>query len=210
MALAHYADGLSDIDVLAAYLDLFDPVAWLRKAKTEPDAQACDQLRRIARFAVQRGQHETLNRVLHRLMQDAIDLRAGLAAVAEYLPQRERANDPELQLLHALRIALIQTVYVKTAQIPRFSSQPDITIDDVVDQLLQLNIPPALAVLRQAFPIAPSRESDATYGEAATYRADEEEGYVKENEHLFDPLEQLYGLIRKISFAISHRMGAVG
>ena len=48
------------------------------------------------------------------------------------------------------------------------------------------------------------------FGEEATYRTDVEHGYEKEHREIFQPLEDYYDLVRRISSAVAHMSGAVG
>ena len=57
-----------------------------------------------------------------------------------------------LQITHALRIALINYIYILGVQVPRFSSQADVTLPAVLDNLLALNVREALEIFRSAFP----------------------------------------------------------
>jgi len=109
-----------------------------------------------------------------------------------------------------LRLALIGQLFLRATRVPRFTSQPDITVEDVLDDLLRLDVERAVEVLKRAFPAAGELIEDDTFGEPATYRSDRERGYGREHRELFEPMLEEYDLIRRIGSAVSHVMGAVG
>ena len=75
---------------------------------------------------------------------------------------------------------------------------------------MALEILPALHILKHAFPEDNQLLTDDEFGEISTYRGDLKQGYAREHRELFEPIEKLYELIRKISLAINHIAGAVG
>ncbi len=212
MSLVRHAERLSSLDVLGAYVALLNPVSWLRRAFTTDEPRRAQEMRRLARLLEETQRHECLNRVMRTFFADMIDLRAGFDAInaAKTLPSIVEACRADLALLHALRIALVQEIFLLAVRIPRFSSQPDATTHDVVTDLLQLDVDRALEVLRRAFPAAVEPVAGDAFGEPATYRTDVEQGYDKEHRELFVPLYRLYDLVRRVSTGLTHIMGAVG
>jgi len=210
--LGHYAMGLGSADALLAYVSIFDPLVWIQRARFEADPKRREDMRRLGRLLTESGRHQRLARISRALLADRLDLEAGLSSLCADSPKALELDEmrPDLKLLHALRIALIQRIFMLVLQVPRFSSQPDVTIDDVIADLLQLDIPSAVAVLQRAFPLATARLDDEIFGEPATYRIEDAQGYVQEHEQIFNPLMQHHDLVRRVSAAISHVAGAVG
>lgn len=216
-SLAAYAYRLSNLDAFRAYVALFDPMAWLHRAFDLRGTSRGKQMRRLSRLLQESGRAAHLYDVFHVLLQDTLDLCGGLDALATqgtlefhdtFLPTE---TEMDLALLHALRLALIQEIFLLVTRIPRFSSQPDVTIDEVVQELLELDVQRALDALVRAFPVAASMScSDASFGERANYQCEGEEGYGFEHRHLFDPIRNWHHMIRRISTAVTHIMGAVG
>ncbi len=52
--------------------------------------------------------------------------------------------------------------------------------------------------------------SDEDFGEPATYQSADTQSYTQLHSEIFRPLEQLYVLIRRISAAVTHNVGAFG
>ena len=66
-----------------------------------------------------------------------------------------------------------------------------------------------MAVLGRAFP--PSGEvAKEDFGEAASYRDDMSRGYEAEHREIFQPMLRLHDLVKRISAAVTHAIGAVG
>jgi phosphoenolpyruvate carboxylase len=164
-------------------------------------------MRRLARLLSDTGRHDALNRLLQWFMEDALTLDDALRAAG--LPTAADCR-PALELLHAVRIALIHEIFLLTTRVPRFSTQPNITIEDVVTELLHLDIEPAVDVLQRAFPAEIRQLGDASFGEPATYMPDGDQGYAAEHRELFTPLLEFHAMVRQVSVAITHHLGALG
>ena len=164
-------------------------------------------MRRLATLLSGVGRHDVLNRLQQWFMEDALALDDALraAGVAEMADCR-----PALELLHAIRIAAIQEIFLLITRIPRFSTQPDITIEDVVTELLHLDIEPAVAVLQSAFPAEIRQLGDMSFGEPASYMPGGDQSYASEHRGLFTPLLEYHAIVRQVSAAIVHYLGAVG
>ncbi|MEX0807566.1 MAG: phosphoenolpyruvate carboxylase [Dongiaceae bacterium] len=208
VALAAAARKVSSRDALVAYVSLLDPVSWLLLAATDKNGSRREELRRVAEMLNEIGRFSRMNRMLRMFLQDDIDLADGLARADRPLEYSETQADVEL--LHALRIALIRQIFRLTARLPRFSSRADFTVDDVLGDLLHLGVPSATRQLRVTFPAAAASVDDEAFGEPASYRAEGERGYAREHRMLFDPLDALHDDVRRISVAVMHLMGAVG
>ncbi|MBL4716069.1 MAG: hypothetical protein JKX95_05490, partial [Bacteroidia bacterium] len=59
------------------------------------------------------------------------------------------APDAELFELHQIRIGLIQFIFMKAMEIPRFSSRFDISLEELLAELLHLEVPDTLIQLRK-------------------------------------------------------------
>ena len=213
MALSAYAYELSSLDSFAAYLDLFDPVSWLHIGMVETDENRRERVIRLSRLMHETRRHERLRRMLRVFLQESMNFETGLRALGkdvELVPKLVHDCHPDLELLHAVRIVLIHQLLMLVSRIPRFSSQPDVTIDDVIAELLHLDVKSAVATLQKAFPMSSQAFDEGTFGEQASYRTEAELGYDQENRELFLPMLDLYDLVRRTSTGIAHIMGAVG
>ena len=111
-------------------------------------------------------------------------------------------------LLHALRISLIGRIWLLAMAVPDFSPRFGATPEGVRAQLLRLDVPGALALLRTIFPRDHGEASSRHYGEPSGPLA--HISYEAEHERLFEPMERLFALTREISVALTHEVGAFG
>ena len=198
LALAQAAATASDLTVLEAYAASLQPSLWLARA-TAADAPACDLA--LAAIVERTGLAEHLRRIDRRLKAEDVRIRAaGLSTV-----QGDR-----LALLHAIRLALIQASDRLVVQVPDFNPRGEITLAVVQERLLRLDVAVSLELLRQFFPQRGEPPSDADFGEPSSYAATGARGYRRETEEVFEPIGRLFGVMLKISYAVSHEVGACG
>ncbi|MFZ5609225.1 MAG: phosphoenolpyruvate carboxylase [Pseudomonadota bacterium] len=206
-AMVRHALRFSDLRILEAYLGLFDPETWLHYAAAEAAPKRRARMQRLAGHLERLSVDVDHGRVIRAFLADSNDL---LAALAELGFAPGEGVDEDLILIHVLRLALMQQLFMLAARIPRFSSRPDLTLEEVIEQLLRLDVPGAIATLRDVFPIEPDMLGNGDYGEAASFAGDAARGYIYENRMLFDRIERLYDLIRRLGVALIHHIGAVG
>jgi phosphoenolpyruvate carboxylase len=117
----------------------------------------------------------------------------------------------ELDLLQAIRAALIMRIFILTAQLPRFTPTNEVTHDQIVRQALTLDIPEVIKVVRLAFPRRSGNEhDDAAFMEKATYLPKGIDDYGRIETEILEPMEKAYELVREIGTGISHHWGAFG
>ena len=198
LALAEAAARASDLAVLDAYACTTDPSLWLARAGQTRHA-ACDLA--VAEVADRAGLSEQLARVRRRLKAEDVRIRA----VGVQTAQGDR-----LHLLHALRLALIQRSDRMMVEAPDFNPRGDVTLATIQERLLRLDVAAVLEKLRDYFPQRAQAPGTSDYGEASTYAQADAQGYRRENEEVFEPLEQLFGLMLQISSAVTYEAGACG
>jgi phosphoenolpyruvate carboxylase len=217
MGMVEYAFSFSDVDVLKAYVDTFDPGLWLlRAARTEKRSRS-EEMRRVSEYLERLGLHEMLVKIFRVIQTDYLDIRGWRLTKDDTggIPgSRGRVLDKEsrdsLLLLHALRIALIQEIFLLAARVPEFSMQTGTTRERVIENLLGLNVLPTVDVLSRIFPRLGDVRIGADFGEPATYRSDESLGYDQEHERIFVPLAKLFEIMRRVSSGVTHIIGALG
>ena len=201
MSLINAARARSDIHIFIAYASLLDPGYWLDLADGAESTPQKKKLRRVSKTLEQAFDHQAISAMVRKLRLDAGKLDDHLGPPSP---------DVALGELHSIRLALIHLAFLKTVEVPRFSSRLDVSLDDLLIRLLRLDIPAAVKDLRAIFPAGPQSATEPDYGEDATYTSATATGYAAEHEAIFDPLEQIHALVLRASSAISHRIGAVG
>ena len=115
---------------------------------------------------------------------------------------------PREVLLHAVRLMLINRIWLLATRIPDFSPRFGVTRLTMEAAILRLDIAPALAMLAEIFPVAPDDTADHDYAEPRAPRA--MAAYAREHAEIFDPIRRLFALIREIATAVTHEVGAFG
>ena len=199
----------SDINILTAYLIGLSPAHWLDRCESETPSKKRSKMLRLSNLLEDIFDGSEMGAVLRQLRRDSFLLEDMLKAISDIEEANPKLNQTILAL-HTIRVALIYFIYMKGMEVPRFSSRQDISLHDLIDQILHLNITDTVEELREIFPAHLHSEDDAKYGEDASYDISKTGGYIKEHEEIFDELEHAYELILKISSLISSEIGAVG
>ena len=200
LSLAGHALAHSDLDVLRAIVATFDPGTWLDRAAHARLQGRREQLVAVARALERLGLGAQVQAMFRRIQADHVALKAAWPTAPT---MRTRAL-----LLHALRLALIHRIWLLETAIPDFSPRHGVTRAALEQRILRLDIPQAVELLREVFPLAPDPAADQDYGEPAGPRADA--AYAREHADILTPMIKLFAMVREISAAISHEVGAFG
>ncbi len=196
---------LSDPLIMKAYIDILDPQGWqLRAYKTE--GRLAQKFNAVAQQLGRMNLHAPMKELFGRMLGDYALLRDAIQ------PQEYGASDisPELAYLHALRLALINHVFLTATEIPRFSSGNDVTREDILTQVLRLNAEGAVNDLREIFQVQQPSAGNADYGEVSDYRPSGEGGYAALHRRLLEPLMATGDRIKQISTAVAHHCRFIG
>ena len=194
-ALAH-----SDMDVLRAVVGLVDPGAWLDRVPHAAIPGRAAALMSVARALDRLGLWRPVTAMSRRIQLDWL-------ALADTWPGTPRMAAAEV-LLHALRIAAIQRIWLLGTEIPEFSPRHGLTRQALEDRLLRLDVPACLALLAEIFPNAPNPAAARDYAEPAGRR--NAVSYGREHAEIFEPIGRLFATVREIGAAITHSVGAFG
>lgn len=212
MTLVMAAVDVTDEDFLGAYTSLFRPRYWMHSARYEDESYDHNRMLRLAKMIKKHGVSEGLNRIELTLREDLMYLRDGVKERDVAAP-RFSLNDTERSdytLLHVVRMALIQRMFLLITRIPRFHDHKGLSVDDLVMRILRFQISPTILLLREIFPLEGAYEIDPENPEKISFSDDNIHGYKYENREIFDEIDITYGQIRKISQALSAYIGAIG
>ena len=194
-ALAH-----SDLDVLRAVIGTLDPGTWLDRAGHTRRPGRREALIAVARGLERLRLSASIEAMFRRIQADHLSLQAAW-------PDRPNMAEREI-LLHALRLGLIQRIWLLATEIPDFSPRHGVTREILDAAVLRLDISAALDILDEIFPDTSADASDLDYGEPPTPRT--AGSYAREHTEIFAPIRELFGIIREIAIAITHEIGAFG
>lgn len=209
-SLAVNALARSDVGVIEAYAKLLSPGYWLDRSDEIPTLDGREKLRRLSRILEDLFEADAVDACIRKLRRDAGTLTDCVTDDAMTAALTAGAPDAELFELHQIRIGLIQYIYLKAMEIPRFSTRFDFSLEELLVELLHLEVPDTIAQLRKIFPEAPFESHDEVYGEETTYEGGASSGYATAHREIFDKLELAYNLVLEISGLIALKAGAFG
>ncbi|MEX0341236.1 MAG: phosphoenolpyruvate carboxylase [Erythrobacter sp.] len=211
MRLVRASNALASIKTVAAFGELFNSAYWASRPYRGTEqhlAQACEAL---AEYLIKDDRNGVFRRLASRLRVDALKLHRLFELVPDDDPHPERESVRRaIGVLQAVRLALLQHMFLKVISVPAFSRANDISRTDVLEMVFTLRIDEALAQLRRAFPTSFPRKEDFSLDEPGEYPRGEGEGYAAIRANYIDPIEQAYALCLRISTAIANEFGAHG
>jgi phosphoenolpyruvate carboxylase len=205
------AKQLSSLNAVGANAIPFDAGFWASRASWGREPHLEGAFKTLASRLLNDDRARQINGLAHYLRLDAIDLHSMLEDIGlegGKIPDDHRL---ELDLLQAIRLALIMRIFILAAQLPRFTPTNEVSHDEIFRSALALEIPDVVAVMRQAFPRRTTAAYDAAaFTEQATYLPKGIDDYGRIETEILEPLEQAYELVREIGTGISHHWGAFG
>jgi phosphoenolpyruvate carboxylase len=208
LSLALTARERSDVTMFEAYVQLMNANYWLDRTSQSLDRGWNRLLRRLTRVLENAFDYDAMARFVRRMRRDAAEL-------DDVLEQRQLggagwSSADALTRLHTLRLALIHLIYLKAMEIPQFSSRLEISLGELIERLLHLDVPDTVATLREIFPAAEPADDTEVYAERDTYVREAPGGYATEHAQIFDPLERAFALTLELSALIALHVGAYG
>ncbi|MCT2559497.1 phosphoenolpyruvate carboxylase [Tsuneonella sp. YG55] len=209
--LVRAANALASIKTVAAYGELFNSAYWASRTYRGTEEHLAPACAALAEYLTKDDRNGVFRRLASRLRVDALKLHRLLDLVPDDSPLATREQvRREIGVLQALRLALLQHMFLKAVSIPAFARANDISRDDVLEMVFTLRIDDALAQLRRAYPAQVSRASDYAVDEPGSYPDGEGEGYAAIHRDYIEPIEDAYDLSLRVSVAIANLFGAHG
>ena len=217
MDIVKYAFAFSDIEVLKAYIDCFDPGMWLSWSTRTADSNRSENMKEVANLLEKFDVHWRLNKVYRNLHQEYMEIRnwllgrknRGRIAVGRGRVIEKEIRD-ELLLMHGIRVAIFHEIFLLSVRIPKFSDQAGTSREEVIAKLIRFDVEDAVKTLRKIFPAGKTKRSNLDLNESSNYISEINIDYSKEEKNIFRQLEALYECARRVSTGISHFIGAVG
>ncbi len=205
------ANRLASIKSVAAYGELFNSAYWASRTYrgSEPHLEAACLA--LAERLTSDDRTGVFRRLASRLRVDGLKFHRLLARLPDASDDADRQETRRtLGVLQALRLALMQHMFLRAVQIPAFSRSNDISRDDVLEMVFTLRIDDAVGLLRKAFPVEAPALSDFTVNEPSDYPDGDDQAYAGIQSAYIDPIADAYGLCLRISTAIANHFGAHG
>lgn len=211
LGLVAAANGIASIKTVAAYGELFNSAYWATRPYRGTEEHLARPCLALAEKLVDDDRHGQFRRLASLLRVDNIKLRALLSKLPE--PVAEPMHDDTrrtLGVLHGLRLALMQHMFLRAVDMPAFSRRNDISRDDVLDMILSLRIDEALTQLKLAFPVSAPDLADYHMDETSDWPQENTKAYADIEHRFITPIEQVARLIPLITIAIANHFGAFG
>ena len=209
--LIRAANALASIKTVASYGELFNSAYWASRTYRGIEESLAPACAALAEYLTKDDRNGVFRRLASRLRVDALKLHRLLALVPEEesFAGREQVRR-EIGVLQALRLALLQHMFLRAVSIPAFARANDISRADVLEMVFTLRIDDALAQLRRAYPAQGAQVSDFEVDEPGDYPDDAEEGYAAIHRDYIDRIEAAHALNLRIASAIANHFGAHG
>ena len=217
MDIVQHAFAFSDIEVLKAYIDCFDPGMWLSWSTRTADSERSKNMKEVANLLEKFDVHWRLNKVYRGLHQEYMEIRnwilgrklRGRIAVGRGRVIEKEIRD-ELLLMHGIRVAIFHEIFLLSVRIPKFSDQAGTSRDEVIAKLIRFDVFNAVETLRKIFPVGQVKTSNIGFSDKSNYVSEGNINYTKEEKSIFQKLEALYECARRVSNGINHFIGSVG
>ena len=215
LRLVRAANALASIKTVAAYGELFNSAYWASRTYRGTEDHLAGSCAALAEYLVGDDRTGVFRRLASRLRIDAIKLHrltdllpeAAWSGAADETREQVRRR---IGVLQALRLALLQHMFLKAVAVPAFSRANDISRRDVIEMVMTLRIDEALAQLRRAFPVRIPGPRDFPLDEPSDYPDGGEEGYGAIERDFMTPIARAQELSLRISTAIANEFGAHG
>ncbi|MXO89393.1 phosphoenolpyruvate carboxylase [Pontixanthobacter aquaemixtae] len=209
--LARASNALASIKTVAAFGELFNSAYWASRPYRGTESHLSDACETLAEYLTKDDRTGVFRRLASRLRVDALKLHRLLALIPNEAPLDDRENiRRSIGALQALRLTLLQHMFLKAVSIPAFSRANDISRNDVLEMVFTLRIDDALAQLRRAYPTTFPSLDNFNVEEPSDYPDGDGEGYTAIQRDYIDPLDRAYQLSLRIGTAIANEFGAHG
>jgi phosphoenolpyruvate carboxylase len=211
LRLARRSNALASIKTVAAYGELFNSAYWASRPYrgTEPHLSAACEM--LAEYLTSDDRAGVFRRLASRLRIDALKFHRLLAVLPEEgAPAGGQETRRMIGAAQAVRLALMQHIFLLAVSIPAFSRRNDVSREDVLEMVFSLRMADATSQLRRAFPVQFPSPGDFAMDAPADYPGGDEEGYGAILRDYIDPMERAYRLTLRISSAIANQFGAHG
>ena len=211
MRLVRASNALASVKTVAAYGELFNSAYWSSRPYRGTETHLTAACEALGAYLVKDDRIGVFRRLASRLRVDAMKLHR----LFDQVPDEDPADNREgkrrmIGVLQALRIALLQAMFIRAVSVPAFSRANDVSRDDVLEMVFTLRVDEALAQLRRAYPTHFPRIDRFELDEPTDWPDGSDEGYEAIHRDFIDPIERAYALSLRITTSIANVFGAHG
>jgi phosphoenolpyruvate carboxylase len=215
LRLVRAANTLASVKTVAAYGELFNSAYWASRPYRGTEGHLSTACEALAEHLIKDDRVGVFRRLASRLRVDALKLHRLLDLLPDDRSPPADSGEREhvrraIGACHALRLALLQHMFIRAVSIPPFSRANDVSREDVLEMVFTLRVDDALAQLRRAYPTHFPKLGDFHLAEPTDYPESGGEGYEAIHRAFIDPIERAHGLSLRIGAAIANYFGAHG
>ena len=206
--MAHAARRLTSLTILRSYASLYSPSFWTIRAARTDDDHSADIALSVAERLEQRALDVSLDRLANLLSGDRRRFDAVSRAMMP-VATGDAAFDPDLYVLHAVRLVLMVQGITLAASLPSFSPRHDISRETLIDQAIELRFTEVADAIDEIFPV--TRAAPAEFAELEEAGGDAgPAGYPEIARTISKPLRALDRAMKRITIGVAHFYGAFG
>jgi phosphoenolpyruvate carboxylase len=208
--LVRAANALASIKTVAAYGELFNSAYWASRTYRGVEDHLAGSCAALAEYLTKDDRNGVFRRLASRLRVDALKLHRLLDMLPDEPFRGREQVRREIGVLQAVRLALLQHMFLKAVSIPAFARANDIDRRDVLEMVFTLRIEDALAQLRRAYPAQIGGAEQFAVEEPADYPDGSTQGYGTIHRDYIDPIAAAHALNLRIATAVANHFGAHG
>ena len=204
------AKSLGSLNTVLAYAKLLDNGFWIDRGYHGYQPRNLRAYRKLGFMLNDDRRTRAARQIVWRLRDDLIDLYRLSKSVGEEDVRISGDERVSLDMIHAVRIALIIDSLALICRVPRFAESTRHSNEDVLRQALSLDFDEAQAIIRQEFSLDKTKHAHSEVAETQNYRDESHSDYQAIAEQILAPLERNNQMIKRITQMISGHYGAHG
>lgn len=210
MRLVNRARQGSEMKTLIAYMKLYDGSFWATRPISGEEPHIEEGCATLAAQLSEDVRYFSGLQLAARLRSDSIDLSKALRDMGFEDVDSSGHTDPLLDLLHVVRITLVQHLFLIAADLPAVTPGGAFSRDEVMEAVFSLDFERAMGSLREAFPPDSEGLTTLQLDEQADYPDATSSNAAIRSDQLIAELEKIQRLIHRITVGIANHFGAIG
>ena len=204
------AKAIGSLNTVLAYAKLLDNGFWIDRGYHGYQPRNLRAYRKLGFMLNDDRRTRAARQIVWRLRDDLIDLYRLSKSVGVEDVRISGEERVSLDMIHAVRIALIIDSLALICRVPRFAESTRHSNEDVLRQALSLDFDEAQAIIRQEFLLDKTKHVHSDVAETQNYRDESYSDYQAIAEQILAPLERNNQMIKRITQMISGHYGAHG
>ena len=204
------AKELGSLNTVLAYCRLTDAGFWVNRAYHGQQHSNQRAFRKLGKHLHNSGHTSGIQQTVWRLRDDLVDLYRLSEKIGDGNLRNSGDTRGTLDLLHAIRIAVIIDSLVLLCRTPKFAESNQYSNADLLSVGLRLDFETAAAIIQSAFQSNAGDRGGDQLAEAETYSASNSGSYGAITEQILQPLAANHRIILTVTQMISGHYGAHG